>query len=440
MIQSGQVCDFVGRSNGSIGLEGHIGSALPHKGDRSMDFKPIEKAKKKTAPEKRGSSQQTKAGRQKTPAWVDRLTYGGKEGIIAAPVRRNADRSIFEAGQKSAEERVKTRAAVMREFISEGHIAAIERAIRSTNAIVSFRAAGEATLKQIAAGAAPKPHAILDKSLKAGDFPKAGTVNGISCGQMKDALAGLVPYREVGVIKGLHLSSLGVKYFRDEVRSFNIEKIPNTGQVSSGGHQRERAGHSERSYLVCNPLSAEDPFVKWLMEKLSSNPGFRYAQWFVTGDYDLHDMALMVSQRAPVPSDSGDEARILTRLSDAIAGKEHSHLTGSFQPEEFSPIQHGPQYNYIAHMKNMEADRPIAPNVADLDLKIALYDGREWMILEQGQTEQEPRSLQADRLQRYYEEHGLKLKWIWRNTSEAERYMKKMQEGSQKKPEDKAKK
>lgn len=79
------------------------------------------------------------------------------------------------------EERARaTRERVEKEFISSGHIDAVERAICATNTIVSFRAAGEATLERIRAGAAPKPHVILDKSLKAQEFGSSLSKMGLS--------------------------------------------------------------------------------------------------------------------------------------------------------------------------------------------------------------------------------------------------------------------
>lgn len=367
-----------------------------------MDFFPLRGGETRSVQPKTKSKRQTEAGRPKVPEWVDRLTYERFARTEDEPVWPRRRERLRKAGQGENEERARaTRERVEKEFISSGHIDAVERAICATNTIVSFRAAGEATLERIRAGAAPKPHVILDKSLKAQEFGEPVEQNG-TVGQMRNALAGLVPYREGNAIKGLHLSSLGVTYFESESLGFEI------GQIKESG----------RKYLVCDPTCAKDPFVKWLLEKLSEAPDFRYTQWFVTGDYDLHDMALKISQGAPVPSDSYDEARILKALSEGIMRREYSGPAGRYLPDEFSPIQHGPQYNYIAHMKSMEADRSIVPKVADLDLRIALFDGREWTILEANE-----RSQQAQKLQEYYESHGLKLKWIWQDTAEAREYM-----------------
>ena len=243
---------------------------------------------------------------------------------------------------------------------------------------------------------------------------------------MVQTLAGLVPYRKKNKIEGLHLSSKGTEFFQDPEKKMFHSKVIDENK--------------DRMYLECDPTSAGDPFVKWLSDNLTSDPQFEYAPWFVTGDYDLHDMVLKTAQGAPVPSDSPDEARILTRLSDEAMARPRGDVQFKFVPDEFSPIQHGPQYNYVAHMMDKEQGAPIVSKVADLDLKVALFDGEEWTILDRSMPEnlqglseqrveeirQERRAKQAKALEAYYKKHGLKLKWTWRDTSEANEYIEQL--------------
>ena len=73
-------------------------------------------------------------------------------------------------------------------------------------------------------------------------------------------------------------------------------------------------------------------------------------------------------------------------------------------------------------------------------MKITLFDGKEWTILDhslpknsQGLgVQQEHRAQQADALEAYYKRHGLKLKWTWRATPEANQYIARMQKNLEK--------
>lgn len=183
-----------------------------------------------------------------------------------------------------------------------------------------------------------------------------------------------------------------------------------------------------KSYFQCKPILSSDSFVKWLMENKEAHP--EYATWFVTGDYDIHDMISRMSHVHPIPSDSSEEAVILTRLSDEIIGRERKHLPREFEAEEFSPIQHGPQYNYPAHMLDSERGTPMSPIVTDIDYSIALFDGIRWEIIatpeldsKSGMSEEERkkkrRAEQAQKLEAYYKSHAAKLKVTWRDTDEA---------------------
>lgn len=392
-----------------------------------MDFMHAIKTEKKSDPKRRDSRQRPKTDGQRLPQRIDGSIYDGRELGTAVPVQRKPNGLKSWEQQREEQQRVeqqRTKNRVMTEFISPKHIDALEEGIRSTNTIIGFRAAGAATLARMGAGAAPKPHTILDKSLKAGEFGAVDEGSNDAASKMIEALEGLVPYREGGQIKGLHLSTKGANFFgTPEMKNFNQNVI----EIQKNG----------RKYLACDPTSTGDPFVQWLLSNLESDPQFEYAKYFVTGDYDLHDMILKTAQGAPVPSDSPDEGRILTRLSDSVMGRPRRAVQFHFAPDEFSPIQHGPQYNYIAHMMDKEKGAPIVKKVADLDLKVALFDGREWTILDhsmpgdlQGLDEsqvekirREKRAEQSRALKDYYDAHGLKLKWTWSDLPEAQKYL-----------------
>ncbi len=108
-----------------------------------MDFFPLRGGETRSVQPKTKSKRQTEAGRPKVPEWVDRLTYERFARTEDEPVWPRRRERLRKAGQGENEERARaTRERVEKEFISSGHIDAVERAICATNTIVSFRAAG----------------------------------------------------------------------------------------------------------------------------------------------------------------------------------------------------------------------------------------------------------------------------------------------------------
>lgn len=383
-----------------------------------MDFRYLAKAKRTSDSHSHREIRLSHRENHQLPQMMSKVNYSQRSTGVTSLVSQDSGR----AGTQTSERKLTPRELVMKEFISPMDIEAIERAIRSTNTIIGFRAAGPATLRRLEAGAAPKPHVILDKSLKARDFEASEEEPDTIRDLMIQHLEGFVPYKEEGKIMGLHLSSMGVAFFKG-VKEFH-DKV------------KEITGIEDRYYLECKPTSASDKFVQWLLRELDSNSKLNYASWFVTGDYDMHDMILKTSQPAPVPSDSYDEKRIRTKLNEAMQAGSGSRKRQAPLSEELSRIQHGPQYSYIAHMKDREKGKPIVEKVADLDLRVALYDGKEWTILDHSLPEnlqsgsegermrERMRARQAEALEGYYGSHGAHLKWSWRDTPDAIAYIK----------------
>lgn len=95
-----------------------------------MDFFPLRGGETRSVQPKTKSKRQTEAGRSKVPEWVDRLTYERFARTEDEPVWPRRRERLRKAGQGENEERARaTRERVEKEFISSGHIDAVERAI-----------------------------------------------------------------------------------------------------------------------------------------------------------------------------------------------------------------------------------------------------------------------------------------------------------------------
>lgn len=281
-------------------------------------------------------------------------------------------------------------------FVTPKHFDAISNVILETrhtgcgklNVIISFREAGEHTIKMLSAGAGAKPYSILAKSIKDGTLSeKDKTVTGM------DKLYGLVPTRDEEGVNGLYLTSLGETKFRE---------MPNPAYMinKENGHPVLKSAGSMENFI------AEITAIK------------NFAQYFITGDYDVHDLISLTGQRHPVPSDSREEREILIRLNDAMREKNTWSILGQsaaipvWQPDEYDLIQHGPQYNYIVYEYNNEKNVKIQEKVARIDTPVAICSPKGWLIKN---TPQE--------LVQYYKDNSIKVKELWQLSEAGEAYL-----------------
>ena len=327
---------------------------------------------------------------------------------------------------------VTVRNEVIRRYMRPEHVKRIEDHFRKVTSLhfFSVRPAGVDTLNKLGQGAAPKPHSILEKSIKTGEYDflyylwhnPANQDLAVYEQEAKDTLSGLVPYREdfsftyeedgkqkngkVRVIRGLYLSSVGQTHFQS-LPAFSVSQ-----------------DKKNRAYVV---FDTSTDLLDWVHQiRSTAGPQENFATWFITGDYDLHDLVEQVgSSINPFVSDSGDEATALSQLGNILAGKIAGSPVLTFTPDEWSLIQHGPQYNYIANTFDKEKEHEIVGKVADLSLEIALYDGKDWVIIENDPNDKNAFDKQSGELKNYYEDHHAKLKWTWdRSNPSAENYIK----------------
>lgn len=305
-----------------------------------------------------------------------------------------------------------TEERIQKSFLTPEHFEAVSNLIlrernssqSGLNIIVSFREAGEHTIKMIQAGAGAKPHSILAKSIKEGTL----TEEEKSIEEMK-VLYGLVPTRreetridtetgkeikEAKEVTGLYLTSVGKERFNGASDVYKLEV--------ENGHPVLKNSGDIRQFI--SAATADSDFAKY----------------FITGDYDLHDLISLTGQRHPVVSKSEEETEFIIRLNDAMRGKtDWDDVKGSltaikkWAPEEYDLIQHGPQYNYIAYTYNNEKNEKIVDKVARIDTPVAICSPSGWEIKNT-----------PEELVEYYKDHYIKVKDLWQLSEEGEKYIR----------------
>ncbi|MDE6661892.1 MAG: hypothetical protein K2K46_00985 [Lachnospiraceae bacterium] len=264
--------------------------------------------------------------------------------------------------------------------------------------IVSFRKTGSYSVLMLEAGAAAKPHSILDKTIKEGSI----TDEEKNCKALL-LLYGLVAYREeidgkrVGPIIGLYKSDSKDtnNIFRREGRT-----LPEFVSAVTGIGLDDLAALDTMDKKVILTEMAKDKSESKFSAK-------HYAQKYIAGDYDIHDLLDKVTQVHPVPSDSLEEFRALNDLNAIMTKRKlYSGNETQFIMDTYYPIQHGSQYNYIAHMLDKERSKEIVMAVAQASFPILMLnivqDKIEWLEIKT-----------LEDLKNYYDRHYAHIKSTW---------------------------
>lgn len=300
----------------------------------------------------------------------------------------------------------------------------VEQWANDKNTSISFRQAGEETLKCLKRGAGAKPHSILDKTLKLKQEPKnnAGDNKASADGQnpikthndavndffkdfpedfteAKNLLMGLVGHWQNGVVDGLYLTCLGKQKF-EKRKGCDLGKNGN-----------------EMPYLKLENKDQKKALKDYFdeLEGTGNRKLYLFNRLFFSGDYDVHDL---LQAGKPVPTSTDMilledlqqmmmERRIeylqkncgVTDGDIAEENKAQKLPDGKFA-KDYCRIQHGPQANYTAQMLNENValmnkisnhleeskkhNKPadinvIVDSVASMDYPVCLYDGAPWI-------------------------------------------------------------
>jgi len=211
---------------------------------------------------------------------------------------------------------IATRQRVAREFISELHMEAIERATVIGNFSISFRAAGRATIRALERGAAAKGHNILEKTIKESSLAKA------------------YPAPEA-------------RRILQQIRAAGLEGFvghwDNTGLV---GIYLSGAEENDKTIYDIDVGDLENSLVELKRRDNWQKIAF-------TGDYDAHDIITFRGAGRPrtVMAGSTEERQVIDCINREIARCDENR---PFLVKQYNVMRHGPQVNYLAYMLSHE--------------------------------------------------------------------------------------
>lgn len=294
---------------------------------------------------------------------------------------------------------------IKREYIAERHYANLKNYLLHTfdspqssfPYIVSFRHTGEYSVMMLEAGAAAKPHTILEKTIKEDTMTAEEAAY-----PPLTLLYGLTAHREAPgtEIRGLYaVTSDGKSYGRVDREAG--ETLPS--------FIARMTGFTEEQVRALEGVEKAE-ILKKMKEEGGGYCAKRYAGRYVAGDYDLHDLLAFMTQIHPIPSDSAEEFRAMNELNSIfMTGRMDSFpKKDSLIRNPYYPVQHGPQYNYVAHMYNKEPEEPVKEKVAFADFPVAVLNVRSGEIV---WTEID----NIGDLQRYYEANYAVMKSSWKD-------------------------
>lgn len=324
--------------------------------------------------------------------------------LIVKPVPNQGDAKAFSlkhnlqenSGDQARSKPSADELEIKTKYVTESDYEKIATAAKDGKFAISFRVAGEATIKQLNAGAGAKGHKILEKSIKQGSLSKIDDVNLRTVVNSKldkdkieqaievylsrkyfSGMKGLVAHwkqnddKTVSII-GLYLTALGKTYF--ESKEQKIEYINGCPIVMFSKNQES----------VFKDMQARQD----------------WHSFFYTGDYDMHDMLDYATQKPnTVLADSKRENGIIATLNKKIG----------IVDENYKRVQHGPQYNYIQHNFIKERGASTIEAVAMMSLPVAMCDQGEWSILKKKED-----------LLKWYADKNVNIKAIWKDGLDGE--------------------
>jgi len=226
---------------------------------------------------------------------------------------------------------------VVQEFVTEEHKEAISSYCQSKNMVLSVRDTGKLSLDRVKQGAKPKPHTILEKSIKESSLenahPEAAAalksgrllevppmIEGVSLNDLKGFVG---HWDEAGKLLGLRVD-------RRDLRGQDYEAPVNASPHETGITRLQAflAPDQDNPYIpLLNFAAYKDDFES------------TWQQFLYTGDYDLHEVYI---HNKTLLEGSPEKARALSGINDQIARD---------QPASRLPIRSG---QIEAHRKTVE--------------------------------------------------------------------------------------
>ncbi|MEU3565911.1 hypothetical protein [Kitasatospora sp. NPDC006786] len=235
------------------------------------------------------------------------------------------------------------RSSELRNIVWENHWAAISEVCRKHKYTIAVRETGEHSIRRIAEGAKPKPHTILEKSIKPASVRKK---YGPGPGQTQGD-----PERVLELLEQHDLSGFVGHWNADGLAGVRIARLPDT----MTDPEIVRTGPRGEKYV---PIDMNETDGGPQLAQLKTDP--RWKQYLYTGDYDLHEVysAQGGTGGGQIPEATPEKANLLNRLNSGIARNSQEEVVRSgtvtmgngtlhmAAESEYAMFQHGDQATY----------------------------------------------------------------------------------------------
>lgn len=274
-------------------------------------------------------------------------------------------------------------------FLIDEDIDKIRKYCMDKRYIISFRDAGEHTIRRLMDGAAAKGHHILEKSIKESSMGRD------YIGLIPEEIRGLVGVwsddknkKGLDALEGLYMSRKGIKKFQLSSADLKTDE--------------QKVSFSSLAKLLSCKSADKVSILRTIADKLrnSKSKELEYSD-FITGDYDLHDVLYVQENERTRGALITPAHAVKEGLNEELNGTRRSH-------SEFDRIQHGPQSDYGKYISQHRSEDVVTgllePDVGgEQEKKIAACgpDGR-WYILHN-----------REELVEYYGKWGLNANIVW---------------------------
>lgn len=264
-------------------------------------------------------------------------------------------------------------AKIAKSFVTAAHMEAISEYCMKNKLTLSIRETGVFSLMRIAQGSKPKPHSMLQKTIKPDSLRKkypeiadalennknANESLKIQGVPVKDLLGFVGHWAEDGTLLGVGLNRNDVLGKENDSEDLNLAAL--------------------QKFITKDPVT-QDPYIKLSdFNSFKEEMGQNWQHSLYTGDYDLGEI---YKNGKPIMEGSTEKARILDGLNNAIARKQEadenntnpirrgsfvvkrasltksngrrlsSHLLHPQKGSEYAMFQHGDQMGYLTNQYN----------------------------------------------------------------------------------------
>jgi|GEM_PF-5185161 len=239
--------------------------------------------------------------------------------------------------------------------VSTTHQKALSDVSLKKKYVFSVRETGDLSIKRLKEGAKPKPHTILEKSIKDSSLKKA---YGEEVAKQKMELIkeknvdGFVGHWESGKLIGVRVDN----YDSTDNRIKDVDQLFQSQNIAVEDIvKQDKQGNQVKigSYI---PINLDDPSGGFdSLDKLQQND--KWQSVLYTGDYDLHEAySSQGGRKGQIPEGSMDKVRFMNDLNNAVANNsEDTFRSGSARlgndglihnSGAYAVIQHGDQATY----------------------------------------------------------------------------------------------